>query len=138
MFEAPSAGAEAMLIGEESPEASHHVDWRIPYQEFLIRGELPSDKTQARWLARRAKSFVLLGDDKELYKHSTSRIVQRCITTSEWVELLHEIHSGACGHHAAPRTLVRNAFRQGFYWPTAVADATGIVWSCKGCQYYAQ
>jgi hypothetical protein len=39
---------------------------------------------------------------------------------------------GACGHHATPRALVGNAFRQGFYWPTAVADATRIVRSCWG------
>jgi hypothetical protein len=32
---------------------------------------------------------------------------------------------------------VGNAFRQGFYWPTAVADATRIVRSCRGCQFYA-
>ena len=37
-----------------------------------------------------------------------------------------------------PRTLVGNAFRQGFYWPTAVTDATKLVRSCEGCQYYAR
>jgi hypothetical protein len=51
---------------------------------------------------------------------------------------LQEIHSGACGHHAAPRALVGNAFRQGFYWLTGVADATRIVRSCQGCQFYAR
>jgi transposase InsO family protein len=51
---------------------------------------------------------------------------------------LQEIHSGACGHHAAPRALVENAFRQGFYWPTVVADATRIVRSCQGCQFHAR
>jgi hypothetical protein len=45
---------------------------------------------------------------------------------------------GACGHHAAPRALVGNAFRQGFYLPTAVADATRIVRTCQGCQFYAR
>jgi transposase InsO family protein len=34
--------------------------------------------------------------------------------------------------------LVGNAFRQGFYWPTAVADATRIVRTCQGCQFYAK
>jgi transposase InsO family protein len=43
-----------------------------------------------------------------------------------------------CGHHAAPRTLVGNAFRQGFYWPTAVADANEIARTCEGCQFYAR
>ena len=51
---------------------------------------------------------------------------------------MQEIHSGACGHQATPRALVGNAFRQGFYWPTAVADATRIVRSCQGCQFYTR
>jgi hypothetical protein len=33
---------------------------------------------------------------------------------------------------------VGNAFRQGFYWPTAVADASEIVRTCEGCQFYAR
>jgi hypothetical protein len=33
---------------------------------------------------------------------------------------------------------VGNAFLQGFYWPTAVADATRIVRSYRGCQFYAR
>jgi hypothetical protein len=51
---------------------------------------------------------------------------------------LQEIHSGACGHHTAPRALIGNAFRQGFYWLTAVADVTRIVRSCQGCQFYTR
>jgi transposase InsO family protein len=73
-----------------------------------------------------------------LYHRSPSGILQRCISVAQGQELLREIHFGACGHHAAPRTLVGNAFRQGFYWPIAVADATRIVRSCRGCQFYAR
>jgi hypothetical protein len=89
-------------------------------------------------VARRAKSFVLLGDEKELYHRGPSGILQRCISIAEGQELLREIHSGACGHHAAPRALVGNAFLQGFYWPTAMADTTRIVRACEGCQFYAR
>ena len=42
-------------------------NWQTPYLEYLLRGELPLNKAEARRLARRAKSFVLLGDEKELY-----------------------------------------------------------------------
>ena len=31
-----------------------------------------------------------------------------------------------------------NTFRQGFYWPTAVADAIDVVRTCEGCQFYAR
>jgi transposase InsO family protein len=37
-----------------------------------------------------------------------------------------------------PRTLVGNVFRQGFYWPTAVADASEIVRTCEWCKFYAR
>jgi transposase InsO family protein len=31
-----------------------------------------------------------------------------------------------------------NAFRQSFYWPTAVANANEVVRTSKGCQFYAR
>jgi ribonuclease HI len=137
--EAPStAEGEALRVEEEQNGVTPNRNWQTLYLQYLHRGELPLDKVEARRLARRAKSFVLLGDEKELYHRSPSGILQRCISIAEGQELLQEIHSGACDHHAAPQALVGNAFRQGFYWPTAVADATRIVRSCKGCQFYAR
>jgi hypothetical protein len=151
--EAPSARPEASLVQPEVPSAlerealrveeersgvTPNQNWQTPYLQYLHRGELPLDRAEARRLARRAKSFVLLGDEKELYHRSPSGILQRCIPIAEGQKLLQEIHSGACGHHAAPRALIGNAFRQGFYWPTAVADATRIVRTCEGCQFYAR
>jgi ribonuclease HI len=137
--EAPSAPeGEALHIEEERNGVTPNRNWQTPYLQYLHRGELPLDRAEAQRLARRAKSFVLLGDGKELYHHSPSGILQRCISIAEGQELLQEIHSGSCGHHAAPRALVGNAFRQGFYWPTVVADATRIVRTCQGCQFYAR
>jgi hypothetical protein len=137
--EVPSAAeGEALRIEGERNGVAPNQNWQTPYLQYLLRGELPLDKAEARRLARRAKSFVLLGDEKELYHRSPSGILQRCIFVAQGQELLQEIHSGACGHHAAPRTLMGNAFQQGFYWPTAVADATRIVRSCRGCQFYAR
>jgi ribonuclease HI len=133
-----AAEGEALRVEGERNGVMPNRNWQTPYLQYLHRGELPLDKAEARRLVRRAKSFVLLGDEKELYHRSPSGILQRCISIAEGQELLQEIHSGACGHHAAPRALVGNAFRQGFYWPTAVADATRIVRSCQGCQFYAR
>jgi hypothetical protein len=137
--EAPSAPeGEALRVEEERSGVTPNQNWQTPYLQYLHRGELPLDRAEARWLARRAKSFVLLGDGKELYHRSPLGILQRCISIAEGQELLQEIHSGACGHHAAPRALVGNAFRQSFYWPTVVADTTRIVRTCEGCQFYAR
>jgi ribonuclease HI len=137
--EAPlAAEGEALRVEGERNGVTPNRNWKTPYLQYLHGGELPLDKAEAWRLARRAKSFVLLGDKKELYHHSPSGILQRCLSIAEGQELLQEIHSGACGHQAAPRALVGNAFRQGFYWPTVVPDATRIVRSCQGCQLYAR
>jgi hypothetical protein len=83
-----------------------------------------------------AKSFTLV--DGELYKRAASGVLQQCIPIPQGRELLRDIHAGVCGHHAAPHTLMGNAFHQGFYWPTVVADAGKIMRTCEGCQFYAR
>src|SRR5438132_8038293 len=62
----------------------------------------------------------------------------RCISKESGRKSLKEIHSGVCGNHAALRTLVGKAYRQGFFWPTAVTDADELVRKCEGCQYFAR
>jgi ribonuclease HI len=74
--EVPSvAEGEALCIEGERNGVAPNQNWQTPYLQYLLRGELPLDKTEARRLARRAKSFVLLGDEKELYHRSPSGIL---------------------------------------------------------------
>ena len=80
----------------------------MPYLNYLLLEALPMDKTEARWLARRAKSFVII--EGELYRRSHTRILQHYIPIEQGKQFLSDIHGGVCGHHAAPRTLVGNAF----------------------------
>jgi hypothetical protein len=76
--EVPSARPEAPSVQPEVPSAPEgetlHVEgersgvmpdqnWQTPYLQYLHRGELPLDRAKARRVARRAKSFVLLGDE---------------------------------------------------------------------------
>ena len=62
--------AEAMEI-DEAPTSQ---DWRAQYLDWMIQGVLPSNRAQARHLARRAKSFAII--DNELYKRSPSGVLQ--------------------------------------------------------------
>jgi hypothetical protein len=124
--------AEAM----ETEPAPRAKDWRAKYLAWMDRWELPSDQSEARRIARMAKSFTIV--DGELYKRAASGILQRCIPIPHGRELIRDIHAGVCGHHVAPHTLVGNAFRQGFYWPTAVADANEVMHTCEGCQFYSR
>ena len=98
--------------------ALDQTDWRVPLLAYLLKEVLPPERAEARWIARRAKTFVVLGN--ELYKWSPSGVLMQCIPTNQGRQLLLEVHAGICRHHAALRSLVRKAFRQGFYWPTTL------------------
>jgi ribonuclease HI len=74
-----TAEVEALRVEEERNGVTPVPNWQTPYLEYLLRGELPLDKAEAR----RAKSFVLLGDEKELYHHSPSGVLQRCISITQ-------------------------------------------------------
>jgi hypothetical protein len=61
--------AEAMET-EPTPRVE---DWQAKYITWIERGELPPDRSEARHLARMAKSFTTIND--ELYKRATSAIL---------------------------------------------------------------
>jgi hypothetical protein len=65
--------AEAMDT-EPFPRAE---DWRDKYIGWMDRGELSADRSEARRIARMAKSFALV--DGELYKRAASGVLQRCM-----------------------------------------------------------
>ena len=105
--------------------------WKKPFMEYLEHGTLPDDEVERRQIVRRAKGYTIING--QLYKRSTTGVYLKCVSQLEGMEILHEIHLEDCGHHAAPRSLVAKAFRQGFYWLTAKADADKLVETCMGC-----
>src|SRR3954447_5680866 len=104
--------------------------------EYLEHGTLPDDKVERRQIVRRAKGYTIING--QLYKRSTTGVYLKCVSQLEGMEILCEIHLGDCGHHAVPRSLVAKAFRQGFYWLTAKADADKLVETCTGWQFYGK
>jgi hypothetical protein len=62
--------AEAM----DAELAPSVVDWRDKYIAWIDRGELPSDRSEARHIARMAKSFTIVNG--ELYKRTASGILK--------------------------------------------------------------
>jgi hypothetical protein len=106
-----------------------------PYLAYLIRGELPEDTIHRRQIMQCSKAFTIINE--ELYKHSTTGVLQRCIAPEDGIALPQDIHEGTCGHHASSRTLIAKAFRLGFYWLSALHDAKNIVQHCDACQRFA-
>jgi hypothetical protein len=76
--------------------------------------------------------------DNVLYKKRPNGVKLKCIPREDGQELLAEIHGGLCGSHIGSRALVGKAFRQGFFWPTALQDATALVARCEACQFHSK
>ena len=98
-----------------------------------LRGniELLNEKEEKR-MFQRARGYII--SEAELFKSGITSPWLKCISTAEGIELRKEIHSGFCGSHIGFRQLVSKAFRQGFFWPTALKDAQHIVKACQACQ----
>jgi hypothetical protein len=127
-----SAPTPAAGTGDPSKETATvmlvEAVWTKPYLAYLILGELPEDIIHCRQIMRRSKAFTII--QGELYKRSTTGVLQRCIEPEDGIALLRDIHERTCGHHASSRTLVAKAFRLGFYWVSALHDAKNIVERC--------
>nr|AAT94049.1 putative polyprotein [Oryza sativa Japonica Group] len=136
LYEPTVPQKETIQVADTQDIAMIEADWREPLIRFLTSQELPQDKDEAERISRRSRLYVI--HEAELYKKSPSGILQRCVSLEEGRQLLKDIHSGICGNHAAARTIVGKAYRQGFFWPTAVSDADKIVRTCEGCQFFTR
>ncbi|XP_073353817.1 uncharacterized protein [Aegilops tauschii subsp. strangulata] len=95
--------------------------WTEEFKTYLLHGTLPEKEEDAEHVARQATAYCIRDGELE-----------------QGLELLADIHGGDCGHHSSSRTLVGKAFCSGFYWPTALNDATELVRSCEACQFHAK
>nr|BAB62634.1 P0402A09.17 [Oryza sativa Japonica Group]BAB92136.1 P0455C04.11 [Oryza sativa Japonica Group] len=87
-------------------------DWHTPLIKFIGSEELPEDDAKAEKISRKAKVYCMIGND--LYKKAPNGVLLKCVSSDDGRHLLLDIHERICGSHAAGRTLVGKAFRQGF------------------------
>jgi hypothetical protein len=91
-----------------------------------------TDRIENEWLMCHSKQYLLV-DSVLMRKNAKEEVLMKCITWEAGIQLLHKIHSGTCGNHAASRTLVGKAFWVGFYCLSIVADAEKLVCRYDGC-----
>jgi hypothetical protein len=96
-------------------------DWRAPITLFLQGYYHPSDVNEAKRLKHRSQDFAII--EGQLYKKGVSQPMLKCVTKTEGIQILREVHSGTCGSHSGPRALAATVIRQGFYWPAIIYAA---------------
>nr|CAE02825.1 OSJNBa0043A12.30 [Oryza sativa Japonica Group] len=129
-------GVQASGPEGSAPSSLRLIAWIAEIQAYLTDKTLPEDREGSERVRRISKRYVLV--EGTLYRRAANGILLKCIPREQGVELLADIHEGECGAHSASRTLVGKAFRQGFYWPTALNDAVDLVRRCRACQFHAK
>jgi ribonuclease HI len=133
-IKAPSVELMERAVLTISPVYSE--DWRTEIISFLQGSCLSSDEAYNKIMEARTRPYVII--EGELYKHGVCSPLLKCLSRTEGMELMKEIHAGLCGSHIGSRPLLEKVFRQGFYWPKAASDAAELVQKCAGCQKYAR
>jgi ribonuclease HI len=106
-------------------------DWRSTIVAYLQGHFVPKDVKEEKRLALRARNYSIINDT--LYRGGVYAPLLKCISQAEGRQLLLEIHAGMCSSHIRTRALVGKAFREGFYWPSAMANAHEILCMCPNC-----
>jgi ribonuclease HI len=110
-------------------------DWRAPITLYLQGHYHPSDINEAKRLKHRSRDFALVGG--QLYKKGISQPMLKCVTETEDIQILRDVHSGTCGSHSGPTVLAAKVIRQGFNLPAIICTANRITKSCEACQKFS-
>ncbi|CAL9019626.1 unnamed protein product [Prunus brigantina] len=125
-------------IEEIEPIDSMQIDedpsWQDPIIDYLVNGNLPTDKSESRKVQQKAARYYMHGS--KLIRRSYSGPHLTCIKYPQTLEVLCKIHDGECGNHSGGRSLAQKALNIGYFWPTMRHDSAEYVKKCDRCQRY--
>jgi hypothetical protein len=137
MVSSPTTMALSPASVGPSETSTKISDWCVPFILYLIDGTGYFDRTENERCICHSKQYLVV-EGKLWRKNTKAEVLMKCIEQEDGIKLLAEIHSSTCGNHVASRTMVGKAFRAGFYWPSAVADAEKLVRHCANCQFFSK
>ncbi|KAI5333485.1 hypothetical protein L3X38_023616 [Prunus dulcis] len=89
-------------IEEIEPIDSMQIDedpsWQDPIIDYLVNGNLPTDKSEARKVQQKAARYYMQGD--KLIRRSYSGLHLTCIKYPQTLEVICKIHDCECGNHS--------------------------------------
>ncbi|KAJ0494617.1 putative nucleotidyltransferase, Ribonuclease H [Helianthus annuus] len=97
--------------------------------EDLVRG---MSYQQKKKLLRDARKYIW--DDLYLFRIGGDRVLRRCVSKEDGLNILSHVHEGLTGGHHGPNVMAQKVFDSGFYWLTVVKDAVEFVRTCDRCQ----
>jgi len=133
--EAGAAEEEPELGTPEQPasyEPEPYNDWRIPIIDYIERGITPPEKWETRKLKAQSARYCIM--EGRLMKRSVVGPYMVCTYGQQTKDLMKSMHEGQCGSHCSGRTLALSIKKQGYFWPTMLADCIANSLRCDKCQ----
>ncbi|KAD6119077.1 hypothetical protein E3N88_10348 [Mikania micrantha] len=93
---------------------------------------LMSLNTEIVGLVNAANHYIW--DAPYFFRKGAERILRRCVSREEGLDILRHCHEGLTGRHHGPSYTTKKVFNCGFYWLTVFKDAHEFVRSCDACQ----
>ncbi|XP_074327814.1 uncharacterized protein LOC141665730 [Apium graveolens] len=127
---------EKMTLDQRNVDTNEDADnWIKRFKDYLQFGTVPTNNNEARVLRMKASRFTII--DGELFKKSSTWLLQRCLRRHEADLVLRDAHEGECGNHTNGRNLSLKILRLGYYWMTLRQDALDYAKKCDACQRLA-
>jgi hypothetical protein len=86
----------------------HSEDLRTEIISFLQGNHLSDDEVYNKRMEARTRIYVII--EGELYKHGVCSPLLKCLSRTEGIELMKEIHAGLYGSHIGSRPLLGKVF----------------------------
>ncbi|XP_059669052.1 uncharacterized protein LOC132314174 [Cornus florida] len=100
---------EVMVI----PVIPREPCWIDPLEAYFKHGILPNQKPEARKLRLTAVKYAIINN--QLYRKSFSGPYLKCLSPTEALVVLKQIHDGDCGNHSGGRSLAHKVLTQGYF-----------------------
>jgi hypothetical protein len=74
--------------------------------------------------------------DDELYRRTIDGLLLKCLGEEQAKVSMGEVHKGMCDTHQSSHKMKWMLRRDGFFWPTMVADCFKYFRGCEACQRF--
>jgi hypothetical protein len=89
-------GPELMIIDESAQQPTY--DWMSLIRAYLDNQPPSDDNAEVERIACKSRMYHLI--DGVLSQQGADRMMMKCISREEGIELLKDIHKGVCGSHS--------------------------------------